>query len=382
MSGWRYFAERLNGNGTSTLLHPDLPLSDVSIDLALSGPGGLSATIEPEMLSLQALDGRPVFREWSTVIWAEHDDVIRGGGILERPQISDSRLSLECVGYSGYARDLPFTSSKFFVEADPADIFRYIWTHIQAQPNGNLGITVDPLTTTARIGVELKQVEFDTQEGPVSFESGPYKLEWWQTHNLQSNLDELASYKPLGASSEAFEYREDPRWHADTVSMHIALKPQFGKRQHDLRFAIGENVHTIPDVEFAGDEFANSVLMLGAGEGRTMVRAETSRQDGRLRRVAVVQDKQIRSKALALKEANRELALRRSEFTITDLVVHDHPHAPLGAWDVGDEILVEGDLGWVDNEGGVWVRVVGLSIRPDAPETMTATVLRSDKAQP
>ena len=50
MSGWRYIAERLHGNGTATVLDTDLPLSDVSIEHSLSAHGGLTGLLRPMLL--------------------------------------------------------------------------------------------------------------------------------------------------------------------------------------------------------------------------------------------------------------------------------------------------------------------------------------------
>ena len=45
---WRVFATRLNGDGTETGLHPQLPATTCPITDALSAPGDLSVTFEPE----------------------------------------------------------------------------------------------------------------------------------------------------------------------------------------------------------------------------------------------------------------------------------------------------------------------------------------------
>lgn len=371
-AGWRYFAQRLDGSGAAITIHPDLPLRDVALTSTLSGPDALTATITPEVAALVGDDGKPVFREWSTAVWAEKDGEIRGGGILAHTGIRDAALTLECVGVTGYLRSMPYTSSRFFVEADPLDIARHIWDHVQAQPAGNLGVTLDPTTSPVRIGTELKQVEFDTQEGPVSFEAGPYKLSWWQTHDLSDNFDQLAADTP-------FEYREDVHWGPDDrLRFHVRIGyPTIGARRTDLRFVIGENVSKVPDLEYPGDEYANEMIVLGAGEGSTMVRGQVARPHDRLRRVAVVQDKQRRSERAAVDLAKRELALRLGEFSVTDVVVRDHPHAKVGSWQTGDEIFVAGDAGWV--EMGVWCRVLSTTISPEQPDVAAISIIRTDK---
>ena len=50
--GWRYFATRLNGDGTETMIHPDLPIEEVEIEDVISGHNALSGTIEPTYSNL------------------------------------------------------------------------------------------------------------------------------------------------------------------------------------------------------------------------------------------------------------------------------------------------------------------------------------------
>ena len=55
--------------------------------------------------------------------------------------------------------------------------------------------------------------------------------------------------------------------------------------------------------------------------------------------------------------------------------VMDHPNAPLGSWQLGDDVLVRADLPWL-GEVEVWVRITGWSLTGES--TATLTVQRSD----
>ena len=236
--GWRYFATRLNGDGTETLLDPDLPLQDPTIEDVLSGDNSLQAKIEPTYARLKGLDGKTILREWHTAIYAENDGDIRGGGILVNSGIDGPAWSLEAPGFTNYAVDMPWTAASPIsndppgwvvaaekdgsgkgIGVDPIDMFRVIWRQLQEHPGGNLGLTIDSTTTKGKvkIGTELKQVEFDTQSGPVSFESGPYKLNWYTNHDLSSDLNDLANDTP-------FDYHERHFWDASgTLRHHIDI---------------------------------------------------------------------------------------------------------------------------------------------------------------
>lgn len=369
---WRFFAQRIDGDGADgQILHPDLPLSDPQIEDVLTGHNSLSGTISPEFASLLGDDGRPILEEWGTAIWAEESGNIHGGGILTKSGFDGPQWSLTCTGLTGYPVDLPYADSIFFVETDPLDIVRHIWAHIQAQPGSNLGLVVDSTLSGLKIGTTLTQVEFDTQSGPVSFEAGPYKLAWYQDHNLADNLDNLASDTP-------FDWHEEHFWSGDTLHHRLRLGyPNLGAKRNDLRFVIGENVHIIPSVDRDGADYADEVWMLGAGEGSAMVRGVARANIKKLRRVAVLADPGLRSQGAVNSAAARELGFRNTLDTVSSIVVRDHPHADIGSIGVGDEIRLQGPTGWLDLD--TWYRVVTRRINPFSPDRMELDLIRADR---
>lgn len=379
MSSWRYFATRLNGDGTETLLDPDLPLQGVGIEDLLSGAPGLSATIEPAYPRLITPAGGRVLREWSTALYAEKDGDIRAGGILTNATPSGSSLALEAVGFTGYPQDMPYVGSGYKgIKVDPIDVFRVIWAHLQGEPGGNLGLTFDQTTTDGkvRIGTELKQVEFDSKSGPVSFESGPYKLNWYTNHDLASDLAELAETTP-------FDWHERHFWAADgTLRHHVDIGyPKLGRRRNDLRFVYGVNIFDPVETTSSGENYASGTMVLGAGEGASMIRSlrepTLPRDERRLRRVAVVVDDTIKSRAKADLRADAENQWRSRLDDLDSVTVVDHPNARLGAVGVGDEIRIEAAGDW--GETDLWVRVLGISYSPDDGSQASYSVARTDK---
>lgn len=375
---WRYILMRLNGDGTMTPVHWDVPLSDAQITTDLSGPGGITGTLAPEFPDLKDADGRPLIVPWQTAIFAEQDGHIRGGAIVIDPTENSGSLQLDAVGYTGIWAGLPWLGEMpAQIQKDPLDMARLIVAHAQSQPGGNLGLTVDSTTSPVRVGTEAKDVEFVTGDGDsVSFQAGPYQLAEWKTHDIGKEFDDLAEGTP-------FDYLVRYRWDPDddeNVLAHLSLGyPKIGRRLHALRFVTGENITEPPAVDYAADDYANAVLVLGAGEGRAMVRAYGVRDDGRLRRVAVVEDSSITSKTAANVRVALELRRRAGVPDISgDITVKDHPHAPIGSFGVGDEILVEtGDQGWSGNLA-VWVRILSITLTPEAG-TATLSVMQTEK---
>lgn len=496
--GWRYIAQRFDGTsgGLGEFLDFNVPLQDVSIEDVLSGHNSLSGTITPEYPRLKGADGKPILVEGGTALWAESPDgEIHGGGLISHSGFSpDGSWSIECEALTGTSVGLPFDDGAWMVNVDPMDIFRFIWTHIQAHRNHNLGITIDPTTSPVRLGTDLIQrVEFDLEpdvsedlepapapvappryptnplwreaaikalkarawkeseveaalkkwlakdslvesgnwkpltdkerrirdraieaigwppnppspgfrealvvnmrpqlnppsggsivppteenqegEGNPVYQHDAYRLNWYETHDLGSEIDSLSANTP-------FDWHLTQRWEGDEIRHHIRLGyPKLGRRRDDLRFVVGENIHEPPSLERDGTQYANEVLVLGAGEGASMIRATAFRRDdGRVRKVAIVSDPSIKDVQSAQKLAQVELAKRYNIENISEVVLVDHPHARLGEVDLGDEIFVEGDIGWVEIDS--WCRVVGRTMSPDNSNAQVLTLMRSDR---
>jgi hypothetical protein len=373
--GWRYFAETLNGDGTATPLASDLPLQDVTITEVLSGPDLLTASINPRDDRLRTETGAPLFQEWKTAIYAEENDHIRVGTIFNHNEENGPSFAMECVGFGGYPAEQPYTDPVSWngVEVDPLDVVRKIWDWLQAQPDGNLGMILGDTLTGKKIGVELQQGEFDTQSGPLSYESGPFQLGFWLAQDLGAEIDKLSESTP-------FDWRERHRWlNNDTIGHNIDFGyPRLGRRLNDLRFVLGENIRVIPTVTVSGADYASEVLALGAGEGRAMIHATQKRATGRLRRAKVVTKKSAKDQRAINAVALAELQWRAMmDGDITELQLSDHPHAPVGSVSPGDEIFVQGRLGWRVLE--MWCRVTAVSFRPSDPSAQTLSVVRSDR---
>lgn len=370
--GWRYLATRLNGNGTETFLSNDVPLLGAQLREDLSGPGGITGTITPEIARLRSSAGEPLFMPWSTAVYAEKDGNIRAGAILADMEETGPDLSLDCVGFTGYLQGQPYTGDISRVQVDPLEMARHLWAHQQGKRGGNLGLVMDSTTSPVRVGTPARDVNFTTGAGEeVSFQAGPYTLQWWKDHDMGKAFDDLATETP-------FDYLVAHTWTGETISHRLRLGyPTIGRRRHDLRFQVGENIFAFPPILYDGDDYASDVVVLGAGEGRTMIRGEGSKPTGRLRRTAVVTDKTLRSKQSANSAAARELAARLGNEDIDTLTALDHPHAPVGSYAPGDEILIRSRGGWT-TDVELWVRVLAIVIEPEKNHA-TLTVARTEK---
>lgn len=516
----RFYAQHAT---TGVWKHRDVPLSDLEVTWDLSGPGSLRATVTPEIASMKAGDGSPLLQPWGTLLYLEESNQVRWGGILVRSEFTGPDWTVEAEGFATYPRGIPYGGVYRRRRVDPFDAVREIWGHVQSQPDGDLGVVVDSLTTDVRLGrtetllsknletgtdhtgttqgfssddatlssvtgrkhsgkrslkcdmgashtagAEIFETHFASIDPNVSysfyawastggtepnesfnvrvtarffdqnrnqignqvseditnlpaggewtearmedFSTGrdnaayvrlsvssadgdddavsvwvdgvmlvegqgrgqDYALVWWESPDCGAEIDRLAAEVP-------FDYREEHSWadeSKETVTHRLRLGyPRIGRRKPNLRFVEGENVADVVAVIANGDDFANEVVGIGAGEGRDMLRARIPHRDGRLRRVHVAEDKSIRREQRLREMARAELRMRSPLTEITRCVVWEHPHAPLGSFDVGDDILVEARSGWADTS--VWSRIVGYTYRPGTG-VVELDLIRSD----
>lgn len=374
--GWRYLAQRIDGSGQpGEWLDNELPLSDVTLTDVLSGPPQLTATIAPTQARLLGSDGQPLLMPWRTAMYTEQDGQIRSGHLLVASGYNGPKWDLDASGFSGYPKGMGYEGDTSWVEADPLDIVRHIWAHIQGGQDSNLGVSVDMQTRTpARVGKATIPNADGTVSGTGSTDDGPYRLVRWANHDLGKDIDDLAKSTP-------FDYHERHTWNADKSQVLHYLEfgyPGLGARRDDLRFVLGENVQTIPDIEEDGGDYANHVRMLGAGEGSAMVMGEARVSNGSLRRMLTVDDKTIEDAGRASLAARNEMRRRLSLATTPTVVVRNMiGGAQIGAFGVGDEIRLQADEPWRDID--LWFRVLTMTISPENPEIASLTLLRTDR---
>ncbi len=367
MTSWRFIAQRAT---TKEFLELELPLNREELRWDLSGPGSLRGTISPDVGTLRAADGRLLLEEWGTCIYAEADGEIRWGGLVVRSGFEGAKWTVEAAGFTTYPHGIPYGGTYSKIKIDPADVVAHIWQHIQSYADGNLDVTVTGSKTPVRLGEEPRDVEFETGSGEkVGFESGPYELNWWETPDCGSEIDNLAKETP-------FDYEERHSWDGDAIKHEVRLGyPRLGRRREDLAFIQGDNVAAVVSPTLDGDDFANEVLGLGAGEGVGALRRTTAVRDGKLRRPTVYTAKDVSSVSRMDSLIRAELQRRQQTLEISQVTVRDHPNAPIGSWSLGDDVLIQATIPWL-GDVSLWCRITGWSLLSET--TATLNLVRSD----
>lgn len=369
---WRYLAERVTGEGHGEPIASDMLLNNVSITEKLSGPNQITCDVPVEVSQLRGDDGRPLFEEWGTAIYAEDENRKLYGGILIDSKFNGPNWQMDCAGFGLYPKGQPYTESRYWIDVDPLSMHRHIWEHLQSLPGGNLAVEVEHVDSPVRVGKQIENVEFQTAEGQmVAFEAGPFKLNYFTNNDMGKIIDDLAKETP-------FDWREEHYWDGDIIRHRIRVGyPRIGRRRTDLKLAIGENVRVIPTVSRAGEGYASDVLFLGEGEGRDKVAGSVGkREPRRLRRVAVLDDSSLRSKGAAIDAARAELARRNGAASVSDIELTEHVNAPLAKIELGDEVYLEGWTGWVELAN--WVRIVSKTTSPAKSDSIRLTVIPAE----
>ncbi|GAA1323763.1 hypothetical protein ACFSWE_09590 [Leucobacter albus] len=352
----RYLAQRPSGE----FVHTDIPLVDASPTWELSGPGGLDGYLAPDVGEAIAWDGHPVIDEWGTIIHLEQDGLIRGSWDVERVDYVGARLKVECRGVAGYPAGLVARVDWSLIQVDPAQVFRDLWAHVQSYQDGNRRVTVVG-ETPVRIGTDERTVDFTTGAGEhVSFTAGPYRISEADATDVGRELDSLAADTP-------FDFTTHSSWNADQSDVLHEIRihyPKAGRRRHDLDFIQGDNITSVVPLEGSGDVWASEVLGIGAGEGKLALRRSMGKVSHRLRRTRVVEAKDVKSAARLDRIIADEYASIAPAPGVDSIRVRDHPNAPIGAWQLGDEILIQTVQPHLGDYQG-WHRIVAWTWLPE-----------------
>ncbi|TQF05570.1 hypothetical protein E6W39_29240 [Kitasatospora acidiphila] len=349
---YRYFTTHAV---TGEVLSIDLPLADVEFGPELNGPGRFTGTLAPDLpgLDVRQLDSGTV------LLWAERGEQLLWGGLVWRAEPDEERYRIEAAGFSSYLGrrfDLHgnLSGRAPYKGTDPCQVIADVWAYCQAQPDGDLAVIVEqpPGGSPGRLGT--------TEQ--------PYTVKEWEAPSLAAVVRDAAGVDGGPEWTERVTRTPDGR-----LERRIVLdSPRLGTRRADLVFATGVNIIDKPTAAADGDQYAQVLVALGAGDGSAKVRTTDAIRDGRLRLEAVLDRPSITDRT-ALAALARTERIRRSQLAqVTEITVHDHPAAPIGSWQVGDDVRVQIHEPRIDFDG--WRRIVGWTLQPDHAGQETATL--------
>ncbi|KAA6215012.1 hypothetical protein CP973_39090 [Streptomyces albofaciens JCM 4342] len=338
---------------TGQWLTQHLPLTDVEFGEELNGPGHLRGALKPHLATLVPELADP----GTVVIYAESDGFLRWGGLVWQAVPEGNELKIEAAGWTSYLQrrldlDGELGGRGPYVHGDPCRIIRDIVTYAQSVPDGDLGITVDPTESKGTVGTPAE----------------PWHSRWWETPVLGDQIDDLVK------APDSPDYACTTWWGTDGRPVRrIRLGyPRLGARRRDLMFASGLNIIDRTPVTYSADEYAQVVIATGSGEGRAQQRAIDAVRNGRLRLEHVLELPDVRGSDVLAQRAKTERAWRQQMGEVEQITVRNHPAAPFGAWQVGDDVQVTIRDQWGNWSG--WCRITGWTLHPDTSDGETATL--------
>lgn len=362
MPKWRYLAQRAV---TRQWVHTDLDLTvEQHPSQELSAVGSFRASMAPDVYPTVAEDGRPILDEWGTFIYAEADGIIRWGGILISSTFNprEARWEIECASFATYPHKVPYEGPPITrKEIRGGSLVAELWAAAQSAPDANVGIVVRDGTGGGNVAIG----------GLIGTEDDPYELAWWDAPDLGREIDRVTAEALL-------DWTEHHAWNSSRTDVIHEIRlhyPRAGRRRTDLAFRTGENIVSVDRPTRGGDEFANYVLGVGAGEGKGSLRRTTGARDGRLRRPHLLLRKDVASQARMDSMLRTSLLSRQKTLEVPGITIRDHPHARIGSWSLGDDIRVEADVPWLGRVD-LWHRVVAWA--PVDDDTAHLSLERSD----
>ncbi|WP_329474242.1 hypothetical protein OIE75_41375 (plasmid) [Streptomyces sp. NBC_01723] len=355
MGRWRFWTQHAL---TGVQLHPALPLSQAEFGNELNGPGELRGTLAPRFVKANV----DALIPGKAVIYAEADGYLRWGGLIWDLTAQDGEYQIEAAGWSSYLTKRHDTHGELagrgpYTYTDPCTIIRDVWAYAQEQPDGNLGVVVDSTTSQITVGTPDE----------------PWASHWYETPNLGDHLDDLVS------EEGAPQYTNTSRYLTNgTVEKRLKLGyPRLGTRRTDISFRTGVNIIDAPPVTYSGDDFANVIIATGSGEGTATRRAEAPSRDGGLRMESVLALPTVNGTDVLGKRATAELKRRKVMGQVETITIRHHPNAPLGSWQIGDDVPVTVNNQWTSWSG--WARILSDSYRPtESPDQAVLTLKRAD----
>lgn len=351
---------------TGIILDRDLPVQDLSVVKLLSGPATVTFVLKWGTTDIK-------LKAYGHMLHIEERvggvNRILASAIVQPSEIDENGdLKVTALGFSSYIDGIPWLDNYNPISVDPFAIVQRIWNHVQSQPNGNIGVVVTPASSGTFL---LPGFGFDGETLNIEFFAIFVRATDY-TDCLQQ-MNKLARDIP-------FDYQEISAWNVTRTAVTRELRmsyPRRGVRQPNLAFVLRENVIGATPTPEAEIDYISSVIIQSWWPGRTYNTTFTNPPVNRYRRVLLEQDTLINSRERSAAWGKRKLTRKQipphwSQITI-DM---NHPNAPYGTFELGDEIMVQGYMPWT-GEIKEWHRIMGWTV-DDGSSIMTIDLKHVD----
>ena len=355
------------------VVREELPLSGVRWDRKLNMPGTFSGNLRythPKATRANVDPGRTLLyvRRNGTVVW---------GGILwsVRKQKGSDYVGLGAQEVWSYFERRRFNHSLAWISQDNVDqmnIFRDMLRYVQGDQ-----LQYDTLNYDyASKGAKYVDLQLDTTLSGVKREK---RARSWERKRVGTVARALANL------SDGFDFDiivTEPTEHNFVHTLKLDY-PNKGRRTNFV-FEQGKNVDLF-DWSLDAWELENRVVVLGSGEGPETITAwnqDTALLDAGYPLLDGMETrKDITQKATAQKWADKRLNERKLPTSIPLLQLRPTEEGEVGGFDLGDEVLVRADDGFVSFDDYFRVLQYSVNVSNEGDEKMNITVGESDRAK-
>lgn len=332
----------LVGDLLTNVLREEIPFSSFSYSHALNRPGQFSGSIGLRHPKATRTNLAPA----KTCVYVERDSVLIWGGILwtADPSQDSVQLSVGGEGDLSYFAHRLIRETKSYAQQDQLFIARDLVNYAQAQPSGNIGITVGTETSGA--------LRDRTYYG-------------YERKNLLEALQQLA------AVENGFDIAVDVAYSGGNIVKTLDLSYPSRGRRTELVFDAASNVRFLR-APIDGTRMARVVDVIGAGEGDSMLisTAQDADFEGYPRLEAVRSVKDVNIEATLNAHALAGLALLRNPVEIPEVQIIDNETAPVGSFITGDEVRVRGSDGYISIDSLYRIMELSVAVDQNGDETV------------
>lgn len=347
---------------SGTIQSRDLQVINPKIVTNLSGPSIIQFEVPYDTSSDVQAAGID-FKAYGQYIYCEEETAAGAKSIvaygITQPCSIDPQtgnMKVEAQGPSGYAKGIPWLDNYNPIAVDPFEAAARIWNHIQTQTNGNIGVILEPASS----GTVLLP-GFGWDGTTLNLEFFAFFVRAADFRDCGDEFNKLARDIP-------FDYLENAAWNSDysAIIKRITMAyPRRGHQRTDLTFRFGENVLNGTAATQAEISWVSDVIVRGWFPGSIYSSTLSNADPHRFRRVIKEEDAKLNSKERAAAWGVRKLARRQIPNYWSSIEIDmDHPSAPFGTWELGDDIYVEGLMPWVGQVKD-WHKVMSATIDPE-----------------
>lgn len=343
---------------TNTILCRDLVTAQPpEVVRTLSGPSTIKFQVLPDEPSMNGI----VFKPYGHMVHAEikkqnGDRWIIASAIVTSVEMDGETgaVTITGTGFSNYPDKMPWLQNWNPIAVDPFQVIHQIWNHLQSQPLGNLGVTVQPASSGTLL---LPGFYFDGSSFVLDFFA--YFI---RADDYRDCLEEITSL----CRDVPIDYYENSSWNANRTAINKVLQlayPRGGVQQQAIMFRQRENVLSMVPAGEMEIEYISEVIVRGWFPGKMHKTRLSNADPTRYRRVIKDEDAMINSRERSAAWAGRKLARRQVPHHWGSITVDMfHPNAPFGSYDVGDDIMISGMMP-MEGRKAEWHRI--LTMQPD-----------------